>query len=57
MQTNYVVFQTLQDGETSLYQAGRYLDTVVSSEGRLRFREKHVVFDTSRVQTLLATPI
>lgn len=57
MQSNYVVFQTLQDGETHVYQAGRYLDTVVWQAGRLRFREKHVVFDTSRVRTLLATPI
>ena len=57
MQSNYVVFQTLQDGETHVYQAGRYLDSVVWNEGRLKFREKHAVFDTSRVRTLLATPI
>lgn len=57
MQCNYVVFQTLQDGETHVYQAGRYIDSVVRSDGRLRFREKHAVFDTSRVKTLLATPI
>lgn len=56
-QCNYVVFQTLQDGETRVYQAGRYIDEIVWSDGRLRFREKHAVFDTSRVQTLLATPV
>ena len=56
-QCNYVVFQTLQDGETRVYQAGRYIDEVVWSGGRLRFREKHAAFDTSRVQTLLATPV
>lgn len=57
MESNYVVFQTLQDGETNIYQAGRYIDTVVRHDNALLFREKHAVFDTSRVQTLLATPI
>ena len=57
VQCNYMVLQTLLDGETRVYQAGRYIDTVVRHDGRLLFREKHAVFDTSRVQTLLATPI
>ncbi|MNT87848.1 Anthranilate 1,2-dioxygenase small subunit [compost metagenome] len=44
-------------GESSVYQAGTYLDEVVLHEGEWRYRSKRVVYDTSRVATLLATPI
>jgi anthranilate 1,2-dioxygenase small subunit len=57
MRSSYVVVQTLQDGESRLYQAGRYEDTVVRTDAGWKYRRKRVVYDTSRVQTLLATPI
>ncbi|MEM5388146.1 anthranilate 1,2-dioxygenase small subunit AndAd [Paraburkholderia phymatum] len=57
MTTNYLVVNTVQDGSTSIYQAGRYIDHVVNTPDGLRFRKKRCVFDTSRVQTLLAYPI
>jgi anthranilate 1,2-dioxygenase small subunit len=56
-QTNYVVFQTLLDGETRIYNAGKYLDQIVRVDGQLRFKEKLAVFDTNRIQTLMVTPI
>lgn len=56
-QANYVVFQTLLDGETRIYNAGKYVDRIVRVDGALRFREKLCVFDTNRVQTLMVTPI
>jgi anthranilate 1,2-dioxygenase small subunit len=56
-QTNYVVFQTLLDGETRIYNAGKYLDKMVRVNGQLRFREKLCIFDTNRIQTLMVTPI
>jgi anthranilate 1,2-dioxygenase small subunit len=54
---NYLVIQTLQDGESRIYQAGRYRDEIVEAAGRLRFRRKVAIYDTSRVQTLLVTPV
>ncbi len=57
MQSSYVVVQTRGNGESHVYQAGRYLDLVVRTPQGWRYREKRVVYDTSRVQTLLATPI
>jgi len=57
VQANYAVFQTKLDGDTRVYNVGRYLDTVVMENGRARFKEKLVVFDTLRVPTLLVTPI
>jgi anthranilate 1,2-dioxygenase small subunit len=57
MTSNYVVINTSVAGETSIYQAGRYLDRVVRTDGGWRFQSKRVVYDTSRVQTALAIPI
>lgn len=56
-ESSYVVIQTLQDGESFVYQVGRYLDRVVRTPAGWRYQSKRVIFDTSRVATLLATPI
>lgn len=56
-ESNYVVIQTRMDGESNVYQAGRYVDRVVRTPEGLRYKSKRVIYDTSRVQTLLATPI
>jgi anthranilate 1,2-dioxygenase small subunit len=57
MQSNYVVIQTLTDGESRVYQAGRYFDRVVRTADGWRYQRKRAVYDTSRVQTLLVTPV
>ncbi|MFZ1122503.1 MAG: anthranilate 1,2-dioxygenase small subunit AndAd [Candidatus Binataceae bacterium] len=57
IQSNYVVVQTLTDGESRIYQAGRYFDRVVHSAEGWLYQRKRVVYDTSRVQTLLVTPV
>lgn len=56
-ESSYVVVITGLAGESSVYQAGCYYDEVVQQDGAWRYRAKRVVYDTSRVQTLLATPI
>lgn len=55
--SNYVVVQTLQDGESFVYQAGCYKDRVVKTDGGWKYASRRVIYDTSRVATLLATPI
>jgi anthranilate 1,2-dioxygenase small subunit len=57
MTTNYLVVNTTQSGSTHIYQTGRYIDHVVRTPDGLRFRSKRCIFDTLRVQTLLAYPI
>jgi anthranilate 1,2-dioxygenase small subunit len=57
MQSNYVVVQTLTDGESRVYQAGRYLDRLARTAEGWRYQSKRVIYDTSRVQTLLVTPV
>lgn len=57
-QTNYLVLQTLLDGETRVYNAGKYVDEIVrDSRGVLRFKQRMCIFDTYRIQTLMVTPI
>lgn len=56
-QTNYLVLQTRGDGETRVYSAGKYLDHIVAEDGRLKFKEKIVLCDTGRVDTLLVRPL
>jgi anthranilate 1,2-dioxygenase small subunit len=57
MESNYVVIQTLTNGESRVYQAGRYFDRVERTAQGWRYQRKRAVYDTSRVQTLLATPV
>jgi anthranilate 1,2-dioxygenase small subunit len=56
-ESSYVVVKTLANGESFVYQAGRYLDRVVRTAEGWRYAAKRAIYDTSRVQTLLATPI
>jgi anthranilate 1,2-dioxygenase small subunit len=48
---------TSQAGETTVYQAGRFLDQVVQTPDGLRFKQKRCTYDTLPVQIPLAYPI
>ncbi|MEC9340425.1 MAG: aromatic-ring-hydroxylating dioxygenase subunit beta [Pseudomonadota bacterium] len=56
-QSNYLVLQTLLDGDTKVYNAGKYVDEIVRVDGELKFKQKLCIFDTYRIQTLMVTPI
>jgi len=55
--TNYMVVRTTQDGDMTVFSAGRYRDTIVAENGEPRFKEKLVVTDSNKMDTLLAIPI
>lgn len=57
VQSNYVVFQTKLDGNTEVYNTGRYVDKVVFEEGKPKLKERLVVYDTLNIPSLLVTPI
>jgi len=52
-----VVLQTLVEGDTKVFNAGKYLDRIVATPDGLRFKRKVVVFDTYRIPNLLVTPL
>ena len=56
-QANYAVLQTLPDEETTVFNAGRYIDRLVREAGTLKFRERLCVFDSILVPGSLVYPI
>ena len=56
-ETPFLVVRVMRDGTMDLFATGRYVDTMVDEGGALRFRERLVVCDSSRVDTLLAIPL
>lgn len=56
-ETPFLVVRTMRDGTMGLFAAGRYVDAIVEEGGALRFRERVVVCDSSRIDTLLAIPL
>lgn len=56
-EASYVVFQTRNDGETRIYNAGKYVDLIEFTEAGVRLKSRTCIYDTLRIATLLATPI
>ena len=57
VETPFLVVRIMRDGRMDIFATGRYLDAVVEEDGALRFRERIVVCDSSRIDTLLAIPL
>jgi anthranilate 1,2-dioxygenase small subunit len=55
--SNYMVVRIMHDGASMLFSTGRYLDRVSFEGGDPCFVEKLVVFDSRRIDTLLAIPL
>ncbi len=56
-ETPFLVVRIMRDGTMDLFATGRYLDVLVEDQGALSFRERIVVCDSSRIDTLLAIPL
>ena len=56
-ETPFLVARIMRNGDTAIFATGRYLDVLVPDDGVLRFRERVVVCDSSRTDTLLAIPL
>ena len=57
VETPFLVVRIMRDGTMAVFATGRYLDGLVEEGGALRFRERVVVCDSSRIDTLLAIPL
>lgn len=55
--TNFQVIRTMKTGEMSVFAVGLFNDLIVASETQVLFKEKIVVCDSSRIDTLLVIPI
>jgi anthranilate 1,2-dioxygenase small subunit len=56
-ETPFLVVRIMRDGRMDLFATGRYLDVIVEEGVALRFRERVVVCDSARIDTLLAIPL
>lgn len=56
-ETPFLVVRVMADGRMDLFATGRYADALVEEAGHLRFRERVVVCDGGRFDTLLAIPL
>ena len=56
-ETPFLVVRIMRDGTMDLFATGRYLDALMDDAGALRLRERIVVCDSGRFDTLLAIPL
>jgi 3-phenylpropionate/cinnamic acid dioxygenase small subunit len=54
---NFLVVRTMQEGDMTLFAAGRYVDQVRRQDGVWKFVSKNVVLDSRQIDTLLAIPL
>ena len=57
VESHYLVVRTMQGGSSEVFSVGRYLDLIDLNGPHPLFREKRVIFDNERVDTLLAIPL
>ena len=57
LMANFLVVRTMQEGDMTLFAAGRYVDRVVRAGADWKFARKEVVLDSRQIDTLLAIPI
>jgi anthranilate 1,2-dioxygenase small subunit len=55
--SHLIVARIMHDGVTALFATGRYLDRIDISTTPYRFKERIVVLDSDKIDTLLAIPL
>jgi anthranilate 1,2-dioxygenase small subunit len=56
-ETSFFVARIMRDGVTDVYATGRYIDVYKLNGGAPKLKERIVVCDSSRFDTLLALPL
>jgi anthranilate 1,2-dioxygenase small subunit len=56
-QTSYIVVRTMQDGEMTVFSAGRYVDEILVEQDTALLRSRIVVTDSARFDTLVVIPL
>ena len=57
VRSNFLALRIMHDGETSLFASGRYHDRIDTTEAPYRFRERLVILDSQKIDTLLVIPL
>jgi 3-phenylpropionate/cinnamic acid dioxygenase small subunit len=57
VRARYAAFETLRDELTRIFSVGEHRDRIAVVDGRLRFREKLVIFDSELIPNSLIYPL
>jgi anthranilate 1,2-dioxygenase small subunit len=57
VRSNFSVYRTMENGYTDLFATGKYLDQVLLAGDIPKFKERRVILDSRRVDTLMVFPI
>lgn len=55
--TNFSVIRTMQDGTSTRFAAGKYLDELIISDGTMKLVSRLVVLESRRIDILLVIPL
>ena len=56
-QSNFTIVRTMSEGDMSVFACGKYIDRIVEQGGGLKFKERSIVLESRRIDTLLVIPI
>ncbi len=56
-EANYAVFRTKYDKESTVFNVGRYIDTIVPTPEGLKFAERICVYDSEMIPNSIIYPI
>jgi salicylate 5-hydroxylase small subunit len=56
-EANYAVFRTKFDKESTVFNVGRYIDTIVATPEGLKFAERLCVYDSEMIPNSIIYPI
>ena len=56
-EANYAVFRTKSDKESTVFNVGRYLDTIVQTPEGFKFAERLCIFDSEMIPNSIIYPI
>jgi len=57
VESGYAVVRTMQEGDVSIFSAGKCIDEIVFANGAPRFKSRKVICDSARIHTLIVFPI
>lgn|SRR5690606_7476862 len=56
-EANYAVFRTKYDGESTVFNVGRYIDRIQVSKDGLKFKSRHCIYDSEMIGNSIIYPI
>lgn len=56
-EANYAVFRTKLDGESTVFNVGRYLDRLRMTDHGLRFQQRFCIYDSEMIPNSMIYPI